>query len=44
MKIINVQAKDYGDYICQGTNKLGVAEARVRLYGKLFYQFMCSGI
>ena len=36
MKIINVQAKDYGDYICQGTNKLGIDEATVRLYGKLF--------
>ena len=37
MKIINVQANDYGEYICEGTNKLGVDGAEVKLYGK----FVC---
>ncbi len=34
MKIINVQANDYGDYICEGVNKLGTGQAIVNLFGK----------
>ena len=34
MKIINVQANDYGEYICEGRNKLGIGRAFVTLYGE----------
>jgi len=32
LTIINVQGNDFGEYACQGVNRLGVHEARVRLY------------
>ena len=44
MKIINVQANDYGDYICEGRNKLGVNEAIIRLYGKHKAYITCTGL
>ncbi len=34
MKIINVRANDYGQYICEGRNSLGVHSAYVTLYGE----------
>jgi hypothetical protein len=34
LTIINVQGNDYGDYICEGTNRLGTQEATVKLYGE----------
>jgi len=33
MTIINVQANDYGIYICEGTNKLGTDRVEIKIYG-----------
>ncbi|KAI0216224.1 Neural cell adhesion molecule 1 [Lamellibrachia satsuma] len=32
MTIINIQADDYGDYICEGKNRMGNATGKVHLY------------
>lgn len=32
LTIINVQANDYGFYVCQGTNKLGYSQYRIQVY------------
>ena len=34
LTIINVQGNDYGQYMCEGTNNLGVHRATISLYGK----------
>ena len=33
MTIINVQANDYGIYICEGTNRLGTDRVEITIYG-----------
>lgn len=33
LRIINVQANDYGIYICEGTNKYGTDQLEIQLYG-----------
>ena len=33
MTIINVQANDYGVYICEGTNRLGTDRIEIKIYG-----------
>ena len=35
MTIINVQANDYGIYICEGTNRLGTDRIEIKIYGLL---------
>jgi len=35
MTIINVQANDYGIYICEGTNRLGTDRVEIKIYGLL---------
>ena len=32
--IINVQANDYGEYVCEGTNRLGTHKNKIIVYGK----------
>lgn len=32
LTIINIQANDYGFYVCEGTNKLGTSRYRVQVY------------
>jgi len=39
MTIINVQANDYGVYICEGTNRLGTDQERIIIYG--LYDLCC---
>ena len=34
LTIINVQGNDYGDYVCEGSNRLGIQKATVKLYGE----------
>jgi len=34
LTIINVQANDYGIYICEGTNKYGSDQLEIQIYGK----------
>jgi len=34
MTIINVQANDYGIYICEGTNKYGSDRLQIQIYGQ----------
>jgi len=33
LTIINVQGNDYGNYTCQGTNKLGMGKFDIHVYG-----------
>jgi len=33
MTIINVQANDYGIYVCEGTNRLGTDRVEIMIYG-----------
>jgi len=40
MTIINVQANDYGIYVCEGTNRLGTDRIEIIIYGLL--TFSCS--
>ena len=39
MVIRSVQANDYGDYICEGSNMHGTGQATVNLFGKLLRKF-----
>lgn len=36
LRVITVENGQYGDYECKANNKLGAAEAKVNLFGKLF--------
>ena len=40
MTIINIQADDYGDYICEGKNRMGNATGKVHLYGEHATEFV----
>lgn len=33
LEVINVQANDYGKYVCRGKNSVGMHEAEIQLYG-----------
>ena len=35
LTIINVQANDYGEYVCEGENRLGYHQASLLVYGQL---------
>ena len=39
MVIRSVQANDYGDYICEGSNMHGTGQATVNLFGKFCRNF-----
>jgi hypothetical protein len=41
MTIINVQALDYGIYICEGTNKYGTDRLEITIYGQFFSTIVC---
>lgn len=32
LRVITIEKRQYGDYICKATNKLGYAEAKINLY------------
>jgi len=34
IRIITIEKRQYGQYVCKAANKLGTAEARVELFGK----------
>jgi hypothetical protein len=34
IRIITIEKRQYGQYVCRAANKLGTAEARVELFGK----------
>ena len=34
IRIITIEKRQYGQYVCKAANKLGAAEARVELFGK----------
>jgi len=34
IRIITIEKRQYGDYICKASNVLGTAEVTVNLYGK----------
>lgn len=34
IRIITIEKKQYGEYICRASNKLGTAETKVELFGK----------
>ena len=34
LTIINVQANDYGKYVCEGSNVLGAHKSEITVYGK----------
>lgn len=36
IRIITIEKRQYGQYVCRAANKLGTAEARVELFGKTF--------
>jgi hypothetical protein len=36
IRIITIEKRQYGEYVCKAANKLGTAEARVELFGKIF--------
>jgi hypothetical protein len=36
IRIITIEKRQYGQYVCRAANKLGTAEARVELFGKAF--------
>ena len=36
MTIINVQANDYGTYVCEGSNRLGTDRVDIIVYGMLY--------
>lgn len=42
LTIINIQANDYGFYVCEGTNKLGTSRYRIQVYGKITVTVMFS--
>lgn len=39
IRIITLEKRQYGDYICKASNVLGTVEATVNLYGK-YYSFV----
>ena len=41
LTVINVQAGDYGDYVCEGENKYGNNQAIVNLYGECAQDYFC---
>jgi hypothetical protein len=43
IRIITIEKRQYGQYVCRAANKLGTAEARVELFGKPFYCMMGVG-
>lgn len=34
LKVLNVQANDYTNYYCEGSNSMGTTRATIRLYGE----------
>lgn len=42
MTIINVQANDYGNYICEGRNRMGHHGGKVHLYGEQQNGLSCN--
>lgn len=43
LTFFNVSEKDYGNYTCVATNKLGITNASIILYGRSEGQSLCSG-
>ena len=39
MVVRSVQANDFGDYICEGSNMHGTGQATVNLFGKFYGNF-----
>jgi len=37
IRIITIENRQYGDYICKASNVLGNAEVTVTLYGKFWF-------
>lgn len=37
LRVITIEKRQYGQYVCKAANKLGTAEGRVELFGKCFY-------
>lgn len=42
IRIITIEKRQYGDYICKASNVLGTAEVTVNLYGKQYLKFLAS--
>ena len=36
LRVITIENRQYGEYVCRAANKLGTAETRVELFGKYF--------
>lgn len=39
IRVITIEKRQYGNYVCKAANKLGTAEKQVELFGKLFDDF-----
>lgn len=40
LRVITIEKKQFGEYVCKAANKLGAAETRVELFGEfLFFLF-----
>lgn len=36
LRVITIEKRQYGQYVCKAANKLGTAEGRVELFGKIY--------
>jgi len=37
LRVITIEKRQYGDYVCKASNVLGTAESTVFLYGKYYF-------
>lgn len=37
LKIVSLETEKFGNYFCKANNKMGHAEARINVFGKIFF-------